>query len=591
MSEKADLRTPIICVLGHIDHGKTSLLDEIRGTNIAEQETGAITQHIGATEVPLATIQNTCGPLMKGDFKVPGLFFIDTPGHHAFTTLRSRGGALADLAVVVVDVTEGFQPQTIEVLKILRRFKTPFVLAANKIDRIHGWCPGKDKAFILTYESQSEYTKKSLDDLIYRLISQLHELGFSSDRYDRIRDFQKNVGVIPISAKTGEGIPDLLVILVGLAQRFLEKDLRLHAKGPGVGTVLEVKEERGLGTTLDVILYDGEIKTGDIIIVGSYSEPIMTRVRALLKPRPLAEIRVEKKFQRVKEVVAAAGIKVVAHSLESALAGTPMRVVEDEALVEGITNEIKSELETVKIKTGEIGVILKADTIGSLEALVQELNDANVPIWKADVGDISKRDIIDAATIKDPYLAVVIGFCVEMLQDAKDEALKSKVQVFQSDVIYQLLEDYVVWVKEQRSISERERLESIVRAGRFRLMRGCVFRQSKPAIVGVKILGGKIKPGVSVIKESGIRVGIIKEIQEHGGGLAEAVSGKEVAISIEGPIVGRQIKEGDLLYVDIPKKHARRLEQELCETIPADELEALEAFLEIKRKSDPFWAR
>ncbi|MDD3420846.1 MAG: translation initiation factor IF-2 [Methanocellales archaeon] len=591
MVKKADLRTPIICVLGHIDHGKTSLLDEIRGTSIAEQEKGAITQHIGATEVPLATIQNKCGPIMKGDFKVPGLLFIDTPGHHAFTTLRSRGGSLADLAVLVVDVTEGFQPQTIEALKILRHFKTPFVLAANKIDRIHGWRPHEDKTFILTYENQSEYTKRSLDNLIYRLINQLNEVGFSSDRYDRIRDFQKNVGVIPISAKTGEGIPDLLMILIGLAQRFLEGDLRLHAKGPGRGTVLEVKEDRGLGKTLDVILYDGKLKTGDTIVVGSYGEPIVTRVRALLKPRPLTEIRVEEKFQRVDEIVAAAGIKVVAHSLESALAGSPMRVVEDEALIEKISNDIKSELDEVRIKTDEIGVTLKADTIGSLEALVQELNDAKVPIWRADVGDISKRDIIEAATIRDPYLAVVIGFCVEMLQDAKDEALKSKVQVFQGNVIYRLLEDYTTWVKELQSISERKSLEAIVRAGRFRLMLGCIFRKSKPAIVGVKILGGKIKPGVSVIKESGINVGIIKSIQEHGESRNEAVAGKEVAVSIEGPTVGRQIKEGDILYVDIPKKHARIIEQELCETIPADELETLKEFLEIKRKSDPFWAR
>ncbi|MDD2665672.1 MAG: translation initiation factor IF-2 [Methanocellales archaeon] len=591
MVKKADLRTPIICVLGHIDHGKTSLLDEIRGTSIAEQEKGAITQHIGATEVPLATIQDKCGSLMKGDFKVPGLLFIDTPGHHAFTTLRSRGGALADLAVLVVDATEGFQPQTTEALKILRRFKTPFVLAANKIDRIHGWRPHEDKAFILTYENQSEYTKRSLDNLVYRLINQLNEAGFSSDRYDRIRDFQKNVGVIPISAKTGEGIPDLLMILIGLAQRFLEGDLRLHAKGPGMGTVLEVKEERGLGKTLDVILYDGELKTGDTIIVGSYGEPIVTRVRALLKPRPLTEIRIEEKFQRVDKIVAAAGIKVVAHSLESALAGSPMRVVEDEALVEKISNDIKSELDEVKIKTDEIGVTLKADTIGSLEALVQELNDAKVPIWKADVGDISKRDIIEAATIRDPYLAVVIGFCVEMLQDAKDEALRSKVQVFQGNVIYRLLEDYNIWVKERQSISERKELEAIIRAGKLRLMPGCVFRKSKPAIVGVKILGGKIKPGVSVIKESGINVGIIKGIQEHGESRNEAVAGKEAAVSIEGPTVGRQIKEGDILYVDIPKKHARTIEQELCDTIPADELETLKEFLEIKRKIDPFWAR
>jgi len=584
-----NLRTPIVCVMGHVDHGKTSLLDRIRGTSIAEKEAGAITQHIGATEIPLATIKTLCGPLMKGDFKVPGLLFIDTPGHHAFTTLRSRGGALADLAVVVIDVNEGFRPQTLEALKMLRRFKTPFVIAANKIDRIHGWRPYENEAFITTYQRQSERAKMALDEAIYKLIGQLDEEGFSSDRYDRIRDFQKNVGVIPTSAKTGEGVSDLLMVLIGLAQRFLEKNLRIHVKSEGIGTILEVKEEKGLGMTLDVILYDGELSVGDTIVVGCLDEPIVTRVRALLKPRPLTEIRSEEKFQRVSRVVAAAGVKVVAPGLEKALAGSLMRVAKED--VTHIVEEVKSELEEVTIRTDETGVILKADTIGSLEALVNELKEANVPIRKAEVGSISRKDIFEAATIKDPCLAVVIGFCVNILPDAKEELQKSGVRVFQNNVIYQLVDDYTKWVAEEKSIYEKKRLETIIRPGRFVILPGYIFRHSKPAIVGVNVTGGIIKSGVDVINENNVRVGTIKGIQERGEYINEVGVGKEVAVSIDGPTVGRQINEKETLYVDIPERHAKILEQELYDKLSGDELETLTAFLDIKRKENPFWAK
>ncbi len=585
------LRTPIVCVLGHVDHGKTTLLDKIRGSAIAEKEAGLITQHIGATEVPLEAIKKLCGNLMRGNFIVPGLLFIDTPGHHAFTTLRSRGGALSDLAVLVVDVMEGFQPQTVEAINILRRFRTPFVVAVNKIDRIQGWRSNYNEPFVISYPKQPERVRLALDDKIYFIISQLLNAGFSSDRYDRIRDFQKNVGIIPISAKTGEGIADLLLVLVGLAQRFLEKDLKYNATSAGVGTVLEVKEELGLGVTLDVILYDGEIKVGDTIALLGVKEPIITKVRALLKPRPLSEIRVEEKFLRVQRVTAAAGIKIAAPNLERALAGSPLRVITQTDDIKEVIREMKSEIVDVRIETDQVGVIIKADTLGSLEAIVNELKEAKIPIRRADVGDISKRDVIDAATVKDPLYATILGFDVDVLPDAKEEAAKAKIRIFQSDVIYKLLEDYEKWVKEQKAAMERKRLEAIIRPGKIRILPDCVFRISKPAIVGVEILGGRIRPGVNLIREDGTKVGTLKAIQNKGENIPEATYNQEVAISIEGPTVGRQIHEGDILLVDLPEKHAKILEQELHDTLPSDELETLQAFLAMKRKTNPFWGK
>ncbi|UGV41129.1 translation initiation factor IF-2 [Methanococcoides orientis] len=591
MAVKDDLRTPIVCVMGHVDHGKTSLLDNIRGSAVVSGEAGAITQHIGATEVPIGSIVEKCGnPGLLDQFVVPGLLFIDTPGHHAFTTLRSRGGALADLAVVIVDINEGFKPQTIESLHILKQHKTPFVVVANKIDKIHGWNPQKDSPFMASYNKQSEHVRTSLDNKFYEVIGELYNHGFSSDRYDRVADFQHNIGVIPISAITGEGIPDLLMVLLGLAQRFLESNLHYDATGPGVGTVLEVKEERGLGTTVDLILYDGTLKKGDTIVVGSLDEPIQTKVRAVLKPRVLSEINVEDKFKQVSKVTAAIGVKISAPNLDGALSGGSVRVATPETL-ETVVEEVRSEVEDVQIDTDQSGIVIKADTIGSLEALVNELKKEEIPIRKADVGDISNRDIVEVSAIEDPFHSVIVGFNVNILPDAKEKLQSTSVKLFMNDVIYRLIDDYKDWVKEQRALSEKTISETIIKPGMFTIMPDCTFRQSKPAVVGVRIIGGVVKTKVDVTNEDGIVVGTIKGLQSRGENVGEARIGMEVAMSLEGPTVGRQIHEGDVLHANIPERHAKILEHELYDSLSADELDAMDAFLEIKRRGNPFWAK
>jgi translation initiation factor 5B len=588
---QSNLRTPIVVVMGHVDHGKTSLLDKIRGTAVVDLEAGAITQHIGATEVPLDVIQDFCGAHFGAELQVPGLLFIDTPGHHAFTSLRSRGGSLADLAVLIVDANEGFQPQTTESLTILKRYKTPFVVAANKIDRISGWRATENASFAKSLKAQNERVTEELDTRIYELVGELYKYGFDADRYDRIRDFTKNIGIVPISAITGEGVPDLLMVLVGLAQRFLKDNLKITASGPGVGTILEVKEERGLGTTLDVILHNGELNAGDTIIVGTARDPVVTKIRALLKPKPLSEIRSEEKFLPVKHVVAASGVKVAAPKLENALAGSTIRVVTSIEDAEAVAKEMRSELESVRIDTEQEGVILKADTIGSLEALVGELKAKTIPIHVADVGPVSRRDVIRASSINEPLFSAILAFNVNILPDALSEVQKTNVPVFSSNIIYSIIEDYEAWVEEQKMKMEQERLEAVIRPGAVRLLPDCVFRQSKPAIVGVQIIGGVVRTQTNLMRDDGANVGAIKGIQAHNENVGSATVGQEVAISIDGPTVGRQIHEGDILYVNIPEKHARIVEMELKPKLSEDEREVLEKFLDIKRKKEPFWGR
>ncbi|HPE63205.1 MAG TPA: translation initiation factor IF-2, partial [Methanothrix sp.] len=390
---------------------------------------------------------------------------------------------------------------------------------------------------------------------------------------------------------SGEGVPDLLMVLLGLAQKFLKDNLKVRASGPGVGTILEVKEERGLGTTLDVILYDGEFRAGDTVVVGTLKEPIVTKIRALLKPRPLSEIRSEERFLPVKHVAAASGVKVSAPKIENALAGSTVRVVEEGEDIEVVLQEIKSELDTARIDTENVGVIIKTDTIGSLEALVGELEAKEVPIHAADVGPITRRDVIRAAAIKDPLYSAVLGFNVKILPDALAEVQKSDVPIFLSEVIYNLIEHYDDWVADQKMRMEQERLQAVIRPGMIRIIPDYVFRQSKPAVVGVQVVGGQITNGVSLMREDGAVIGTVKGVQASGENVGSAGVGKEVAVSIDGPTVGRQIHEGDILFVNIPERHVKIIEAELKQRFSEDELEALEKFLDIKRNRDPFWGR
>ncbi|PSP79521.1 translation initiation factor IF-2 [Halobacteriales archaeon QS_1_68_20] len=588
------LRTPIVAVLGHVDHGKTTLLDKVRGSTVAEAESGAITQHIGATAVPLDVVSTVAGRLVDpDDFDLPGLLFIDTPGHHSFSTLRARGGALADIAILVVDVNDGFQPQTEEALDILRRSETPFVVAANKIDAVPGWNPNEDTPIQETYEAQSDNATSRLDDSLYEIIGDLSDAGFSADMYWRVQDFQANVGVVPVSAKTGEGIPDLLTVLMGLSQRYLREEMEIDVSGPGAGTVLEVKEEKGFGTTVDVVLYDGTISEDDRIVVGGTEEPIVTDVRALLKPRSLAEIRAESRFEQVPDVTAASGIKIAAPELADAMAGAPVRVVGDRP-VEDVVAEVRAELAEVAVSTEEDGVVVKADTLGSLEAMADALEEAEVPIVRAEVGDVAPRDVTVADTADQPEHRVVLGFNVDVLDDAADEADLADVRIFESEVIYRLVEEYEEFVEELEQAQQEQVLENITRPCRFRILEDHVFRQSDPAVIGVEVMSGTLERNVGVAKFDGDdpeRVGEVQGIQDQGEDVDEARAGERMSVAIDGPTVGRQVDEGDELWTYLPEKHAKILEQELLEDIPMDEREALNMYLEKRRSRDPFWGK
>ncbi|MFT4868382.1 MAG: translation initiation factor 5B, partial [Candidatus Nanohaloarchaea archaeon] len=520
-------RQPILSVLGHVDSGKTTLLDKIRESKITEGEEGGITQMIGATEVPIETVEDVCGGLLDQldtDLTIPGILFIDTPGHAAFSSLRKRGGSISDIAILVIDVTEGIQPQTEEALKILNDSGTPFVIALNKIDTLHGW-NSEHQLFSKNIKKQNERNVNTLDEKIYELMSDLHEeVEITADRFDRVDSFQKKAAIVPISAKTGEGIPELLMVVTGLAQKYLDDNLEVH-EGMGKGTVLEVSQEKGLGTTIDIIHYDGIINKSDKLVYGTAEGVKTTDIRALMCPRPLEEIRLDEKYERVDRVEPASGIKIAGKDLEGVISGAPIRTTTEEELDQAI-EEVEDELESAEFDTQREGVVVKADSLGSLEAVMREVEDINVQ--KAEVGNVTKSDIIEVEN-EDPGERAILAFNTQITDQARQIARDKGIEIFQSKVIYEIFENYSDWKEELQEKQKQEALNSIARPAKIRSIPDHVFNRSDPAVVGVKVVEGVLTAGSSIMTLDGDQIGRVKSVQAENETLDKAEKGDEVA--------------------------------------------------------------
>ena len=589
-------RQPIVAVLGHVDHGKTSLLDHIRslGTDarasVMDREAGGITQHIGATEVPAELLNELCSPLMDGkNFDSPGLLFIDTPGHHSFASLRSRGGSLADIAILIVDVMEGVRPQTIESIRILKQAKTPFVIAANKVDRIYGWQSVNNRSMAAAMKDQTREAAGLFEKRYWELVGSFAEHGFNIELYSKVKDFTQEIALVPISAREGEGIQDLLTVVIGLAERYLEEKLT-DVEGAGEGTVLEMKEERGLGKTLDVILYRGSVKKGDEIVLVTDEGGITTHVRGMFAPRGMSEMRdAGNRWDDTEAAHAASGLKISAPDLDGVLAGTTLRVVSNDAEREEALALADAEANLSIELDEEEGVTIKADTVGGLEALAKELRAVEVPIRHASIGKVNRRDVRTAENSADPLHRIILAFSTEILSDAEEEIENSEsgVKYLCSDIIYHILEEREEWVEQRTRELEEASREQVVYPGRILLLPDHTFRISKPAVVGVRVLAGRIHVGQRLLK-NGERVGQIKSIRSGQDSMKEARQGAEVAVAIDGVTVGRQIDEEDVLLVDIPESHAKKLRKM---DLTSAELEVLEELTTIHRKESHFWGR
>ena len=580
------IRQPIVVVMGHVDHGKTLLQDKIRGSAVAAKEAGGITQAIGASIIPLDTIQKICGPLLeklKLNLTIPGLLFIDTPGHAAFVSIRKRGGNLADLAVLVIDIKDGFKPQTVESINILKAFKTPFIIALNKVDLLSGWRAEK-KPLLQSIPEQDTGVQQELDKKIYEVVGKMFELGFESERFDRVSDYTKQIAIVPTSAVTGDGVPELLMVLTGLAQRYLEQKLNVDVKGAAQGTVIEVKEEKGLGKALDAIVYNGCLKVGDTIVIGGMSGAITTKVKALFLPAPLSEMREKRtKFKSVKEVSAATGVKIVAPGAEDVVSGMPMRGAGND--VDAAKDAVQKEVKEVLLETTQEGVIIKADNLGSLEALSVLLKEKGIQIQKAGIGEITKRDISDAeANYKNnPLNGIILGFNIPL-----PEGLPPQVKAITHPVIYKVIEDYEAWIDETKRQMEMSALGLLIKPCKIQLLKGYVFRQSNPAVVGVEVMQGTLTTNIQLMNRDCKILTAVKGIQQEQENLASAEKGKQVAVSMPDVVVGRQVKEGDVLYSHIPEDDFKKF-KEYKQYLTADEKDLLKEIAEMMRRNNPVW--
>jgi translation initiation factor 5B len=568
-------------------------LDKIRGTAVQAREVGGITQHIGASFFPIDTIKQICGALfakLGTEVKIPGLLVIDTPGHEVFANLRMRGGSAADIAILVVDVTKGFEAQTHESVEILKSKKVPFVVALNKIDMLPGWRKGSSMFITESLKQQQQGIVDDLDQRLYTVVGVLSRLGFNSEAFYRVKDFTKEVAIIPVTAKTGEGIPELLAMLVGLTQQFMQKKLEVSDVAKGI--VLEVKEEVGLGPTANVILLDGKISQGDSIVVAKRDDVIVTKAKVLLLPKPLDEMRDPRdKFVRVEEVSAAAGVKIASGDLDGVLAGSPVYVADGKSEISTLKSLIESEVKSIVISTDTVGVVLKCDTLGSLEAVTEMLKKNNVPIRIADIGPVTRRDVVEASAVKekDRYLGVVLAFNVKLLEDAEEESTARSVKIFNEQIIYNLVKGYVDWAAFEKEREESTLFASLVTPCKFVFMKGFVFRRNDPAIFGAEIKAGRLKQKSVVMNQEGKEVGTVHQIQDKGKNIDEARKDMQVAVSLSEPTVGRQVNEGDILYTVPPNEDVKLLLDRFKYRLNEDELKVLDEIVAIKRKINPLF--
>jgi translation initiation factor 5B len=564
------IRQPIVTVVGHVDHGKTSILDFFRESAVQSGEAGGITQRISYTKFPLTQIKNAC-PLIDSsgvEVSIPGFLFIDTPGHAAFTNLRKRGGSLADLAILVVSIKDGIMPQTAEVLQILKKYKTPFMIALNKIDQISGWKnhPGDLR---MSVESQAIHVSQEFQEALLTFQGSLSEHGFESDLYYDIGDFGKKIAIVPCSAKTGEGISELLFTLCGLCQGFLRKRLEISEIGKGV--ILEIKKEKSIDY-VETILYDGNLKVGDEIAVASFGEPIVSKIRAIEEVEPLCF-----DYKSVKDIRAATGARIHLKNKDGILPGMPFQILKGN--LSELQNDFKQELSGAKI-LDKNGIIVRADSLGSLDALLGLLRGEGIKIVKAGIGNVSKSDIISAKTNKeiDPLDAVIVGFNVDVDKDVEVDGVK----VFNDEVVYKLIDDLKEWRKDRVSEIERERLLGLATICKLEILEEHVFRNSNPAIFGVRVIGGKIKNGLSLIDDSGESVARVKGLQKDKDSVSEAIEGEELALSMPGVNFERRLKGKKYLYSDFGVKQFREFKKNK-DLLNESELKILAEMVEIKR--------
>ncbi|KAF5308103.1 hypothetical protein FQR65_LT00646 [Abscondita terminalis] len=562
-----NLRAAVVCVLGHVDTGKTKILDKLRRTNVQDGEAGGITQQIGATNVPIDAIKEQIKNV-KGyanmKFKLPGLLIIDTPGHESFSNLRSRGSSLCDFAILVVDIMHGLEPQTIESINLLKSKKTPFVVALNKIDRLYDWQTMGRKDISDVISSQASNTQLEFEQRKNEVILQFAEQGLNAALCYDNPDERSYVSLVPTSAVTGEGMGNLLSLIVENCQNRLTK--RLMYSEELQATVLEVKAIPGLGTTIDAILINGTLRETETMVLAGTDGPITTQIRSLLMPQPMKELRVKNAYVEYKEIKAAQGVKIAAKELEKAIAGLNLYIAQKPDEVDILKEEVAKELKTALsgIKLQERGVYVQASTLGSLEALLEFLKASKIPYSGIRIGPVVKKDVMKASIMleHESQYATILAFDVKIERDAQELADSLGVKIFHADIIYHLFDKFMAYRDELRQKKREEFKHIAVFPCKLRILPQFIFNSRDPIVMGVMIEGGVVKEGtpICVPSKEFVDIGIVTSIEVNHKSVESARKGMEVCIKIE-PIpgespkmFGRHFDEKDFLISKISRQ-------------------------------------
>jgi translation initiation factor 5B len=563
-----NLRCPIVVIMGHVDTGKTKLLDKIRKTNVQEGEAGGITQQIGATFFERHTLEAQTARLNaveKFEMKVPGMLVIDTPGHESFTNLRSRGSSLCDVAILVIDLMHGLEQQTIESLNMLRKRGVPFVVALNKVDRCYGWKTQKDAPIREALKEQDDGTLSEFRSRATEAKVQLQEQGVNSNLYWEMGDDDWTnsdfIPLVPTSAVTGEGVQDVLMLLVQMAQRKLVDKLMWHANLEA--SVLEVKAIDGLGMTVDVLVVNGYLREGDRAVFCTLDGPIVTEIRGLLTPPPSREMRVKSEYIHHKVIKGARGVKVIGNSLEKVMAGTPVMVVGPGAEEEDIKAEVMSDLTSLesKLSTDRVGVLVQASTLGALEALLQFLREETqppIPVSAIGIGTIHKRDVTKISIMNEKghsEYATILAFDVDVEREAREHAQEMGVRIMTADIIYHLFDQFTRFMDQLNEQRRQDAAAVAVFPSIIKILPQHIFNQKDPIIVGVEVVEGILKVGTPLCVPAlgGLHVGKVESIESNGREQETARKGVAVAVKIvneSNPNItyGRQFDASNMLY-------------------------------------------
>ncbi|KAI6235010.1 Eukaryotic translation initiation factor 5B [Aphelenchoides besseyi] len=536
-----DLRSPVICVLGHVDTGKTKMLDTIRRTNVQDGEAGGITQQIGATRIPDTAIQERCRHVRDFNAEamtIPGFLVIDTPGHESFANLRSRGSSLCDFAILVVDIMHGLEPQTIESLQLLLKRQTPFVVALNKIDRLYGYESNPRKDIWQHLRAQPQNTQAEFKQRWDSTVLQFSEQGMNIALAKDKKDPKEYISVVPTSAYHGDGIGNLMAHIVEQSQTSLAQKLAFCDELDC--TVMEVRPLPGLGLTIDVILVNGYLRKNDFIILSGTKGPIVTIIRDLLMPAPLREMRVKNEYNNYKEIRGAQGVKILAKDMEHAVAGLPIYATSNIDEVKVFEEYAKHQLEKAltSIKTKSEGVYVQASTLGSLEALLEFLKSQKIPVSNVNIGPVHKKDVQKSAVMLEtnPEFACILAFDVPVNRDVQQFADREGVRIFQADIIYHLERDFLAYREELKMKRRRENEHLAIFPCRLRILPQHIFNARNPIVLGVSVEAGKLKKGTPIVAKTPddiVFLGTVTSIEQNHDLIDMARAGDEVSIKIE----------------------------------------------------------